>query len=124
VRPKAKRRYVLDASALLAYLQREPGYQRVRAVLDGGAVMSAVNLAEVYSKVVAAGLDLDETAAALRALGLRVIAFLEPDAYQSALLYRRARALGLSLADRAWPAPRVARRHRRPRLDPHRRHQG
>jgi hypothetical protein len=37
---------VLDASALLAFLRREPGRDRVAAVL-GRAQISAVNLAEV-----------------------------------------------------------------------------
>ena len=37
---------VLDASALLAYLQREPGADLVRSVI-AGAVMSTVNWTEV-----------------------------------------------------------------------------
>ena len=40
---------VLDASALLAYLQREPGAASVRAVL-GGALMSTVNWTEVVQR--------------------------------------------------------------------------
>ena len=40
---------VLDASALLAYLQDEPGAERVRAAL-ANAVMSTVNWAEVVGK--------------------------------------------------------------------------
>ena len=46
---------VLGASAVLAYLRREPGYERVREMLDVGAAISTVNLAEVYAKVVASG---------------------------------------------------------------------
>ena len=42
---------VLDASALLAYLQDEPGGERVKAVL-GQAVLSAVNWAEVVGKAI------------------------------------------------------------------------
>jgi len=44
---------VLDAFALLAYLQREPGHQRVRSLLDDAALgrvslsMCAVNFGEV-----------------------------------------------------------------------------
>ena len=41
-------RWVLDASALLALLLREPGADKVRAAL-GEAIMSVVNLAEVIS---------------------------------------------------------------------------
>jgi PIN domain nuclease of toxin-antitoxin system len=39
---------VLDASALLAYLQGEPGSARVEAALDNAGI-SAVNLAEVLT---------------------------------------------------------------------------
>ena len=40
---------VLDASALLAFLHSEPGAHRVEPVLDG-ALVSAVNWAEVFQK--------------------------------------------------------------------------
>ena len=42
---------VLDASACLAYLQREAGAEVVAEVLTHGAYISAVNLAEVLSKL-------------------------------------------------------------------------
>ncbi len=42
---------VLDASAVLAYLQGEPGAQRVREALETGAVMSAANWSEVAQKL-------------------------------------------------------------------------
>lgn len=41
---------VLDASALLAYLQAGPGEGTVKATIDG-AVISTVNWAEVVQKV-------------------------------------------------------------------------
>jgi ribonuclease VapC len=41
---------VLDASALLALLNREPGAERVRSVLTE-AIVSTFNCAEVYSKL-------------------------------------------------------------------------
>ncbi|HVA20703.1 MAG TPA: hypothetical protein VNN74_01210 [Candidatus Micrarchaeia archaeon] len=37
---------VLDASALLAYLQAEPGGDAAGAAIPGGAVIGSVNLAE------------------------------------------------------------------------------
>ena len=43
-------RKLLDASALLAYLQRELGFEAVREALREGAAISAVNLAEVAGK--------------------------------------------------------------------------
>ena len=92
---------ILDASAILAYLQREPGYQRVRTALENGAAVSAVNLAEVYARIVARGLDLAAVAARLSALGVSAQPFTEADARLSAALHPQTQAWGLSLGDRA-----------------------
>ena len=46
--------FVLDASALLAYMHRERGWERVEATLTG-ALISSVNFAEVLSKVAERG---------------------------------------------------------------------
>ena len=97
----AETRFVLDASALLVYLQRESGYERVREALAQGAAMSTVNLAEVYAKAVDRNLPLGEIAGRLEALGLNVVSFTNEDARESAMLYPKARRLGLSLGDRA-----------------------
>ncbi|MHB1361168.1 MAG: PIN domain-containing protein [Thermoleophilia bacterium] len=49
--------WVLDASALLAYLKREEGFRKVKAVLsaaaEGGAevLINEINLGEVYSVI-------------------------------------------------------------------------
>ncbi|RIH83330.1 PIN domain-containing protein [Calidithermus roseus] len=48
---------VLDASALLAYLNQEAGAEAVAKQMIGGGFISAVNLAEVYSKVAEWGQD-------------------------------------------------------------------
>ena len=45
---------VLDASALLAFVNREPGAEKVTAVL-GEAMISAVNLCEVVTKLALRG---------------------------------------------------------------------
>jgi PIN domain nuclease of toxin-antitoxin system len=47
---------VLDASAMLALLNQEPGAATVLGVLDR-AVISAVNLAEVYTRLIDGGMD-------------------------------------------------------------------
>ncbi len=93
--------FVLDASAVLVYLQREPGYEKVRDALARGAAVSTVNLAEVYAKLVDRNLPWGEIGRGLEALGLNVLPFTDEDARQSALLYPKARRLGLSLGDRA-----------------------
>jgi ribonuclease VapC len=42
---------VLDASALLAYLQREPGGETVQAAVAVGGIINSVNYAEVLSRL-------------------------------------------------------------------------
>ena len=92
---------VLDASAALAYIQREPGWEAVAAALAVEAAISAVNLAEVHGHLSARERDADGMVARLKALGLAVEPFLERDATVVGSLYLRTRDLGLSLADRA-----------------------
>lgn len=58
-------RWVLDASALLAFLGDEPGADVVERALEQGAVMSAVNWAEVLSKAAEVGEDPDALATRL-----------------------------------------------------------
>jgi PIN domain nuclease of toxin-antitoxin system len=52
-------RIVLDASALLAVLNREPGADKLTPQLLSSATSSTVNLAKVQSKLVARGLSPD-----------------------------------------------------------------
>jgi len=61
-------RVVLDASALLVYLQRERGHLLVEPVLEA-AVMSAVNLSEVLQKSAAAGVSTAGLQEDLQAVG-------------------------------------------------------
>lgn len=97
---------VLDASALLAYLQGEPGADLVTEALVQGAAISAVNWAEVLSKLAERGQDPDVVATNLTALGLLNKAILvypldETLARVIAKLHLQTRSLGLSLGDRA-----------------------
>lgn len=48
-------RIVLDASPILALIHQEPGHEKLPPQLLADAVASAVNLAEVYSKLVSSG---------------------------------------------------------------------
>ena len=89
---------VLDASAILALLQEEPGADEVESVLDG-ASMSTVNLSEVIQKgeqhqVNTEGLEYD-----LEALGIEFRDFDVAAARPTAQLW--AKGSGLSLGDRA-----------------------
>jgi PIN domain nuclease of toxin-antitoxin system len=52
---------VLDASAILAMLNDEPGAEKITAELLSRATVSAVNLAEVHTMLVREGGDPDES---------------------------------------------------------------
>lgn len=99
---------VLDASALLAYLFREPGHERVAGVMDD-ACISAVNLSEVIGRFVRDGHDGDEVRRRIAGLSIEVVPFGAPDAALAASLLTRTRRLGLSLGDRACLALALAR---------------
>lgn len=91
---------VVDASALLALLNAEPGADHVAAALPD-AVVSAVNVAEVVAKLADAGVPPDEVGEIVTGLGLDVRPFDEALALATGLLRLQTHALGLSLGDRA-----------------------
>ena len=92
--------YVLDASALLAFLQQEPGAEFVGEVL-GHSLMSAVNWAEVLQRHRSRGIPSATLLSELMAFGFEVINFSAHDAAVAADLLPATRSLGLSLGDRA-----------------------
>jgi ribonuclease VapC len=92
---------ILDASALLALLNDEPGAERVASAVAAGASIGAVNLGEVAAKLADWGVSDAEIEEALGGLGLKVVAFDEGLAYRSAALRASTRDRGLSLGDRA-----------------------
>jgi PIN domain nuclease of toxin-antitoxin system len=91
---------VLDASALLALLNAENRAQIVEDLLPQ-AVISAVNLAEVVTRLSAVGMPEREIHESLSLLGLEIIPFDEEQAFQAGLLYSQTVSFGLSLGDRA-----------------------
>lgn len=105
----APRRWVLDASALLAVLQLEQGADRIETLLEE-AVISSVNLAEVLTKAAERGLDLLSVQKTVTEFGVTVAPFAAEDAAAAADLRLLTRPAGLSLADRACLA--LALRHR------------
>jgi len=91
---------ILDASALLALLNQEPGGEAVAEVIPGAGI-SAVNLSEVAAKLAEQGMPWESIRPALDDLGLEVHAFDIESAYQTGALREPTRSLGLSLGDRA-----------------------
>ena len=93
-------RVVLDSSALLAYLKRERGGDAVSARL-AGSQLSAVNLAEILTKLMDDGVALEAAEATLSVLSVAVQTFDADDARRAARLRTSTRVRGLSLGDRA-----------------------
>ncbi|MBX6423471.1 type II toxin-antitoxin system VapC family toxin [Thermosulfurimonas sp. F29] len=89
---------VLDASALLAFLHKEPGAEFVELERS---VISAVNWSEVLYKCLSWGVDIQGLREDLEALGLSIEPFTLQDAELAAGLWPQTRSLGLSLGDRA-----------------------
>jgi ribonuclease VapC len=89
---------VFDASALLAFVQGEPGADVVDAALADGGTCGAANWSEVAQRVLAHGRNWDLVRALLEGSGVQVVAVDADDAEWAAQRWRRGE--GLSLADR------------------------
>jgi PIN domain nuclease of toxin-antitoxin system len=91
---------VLDASAVLALLQGEPGSDEITTLLPQ-AVLGAVNAAEVISKLAEAGMPSRDARTAIAALGLIVVPFDADHAEETGALRPLTASAGLALGDRA-----------------------
>jgi ribonuclease VapC len=91
---------VLDASALLVFLNSEPGAETVEAQMTEGASMSSVNLSEVVAKLNERGMPLLEIKNVVSDLGLQIEPFDEASAYVAGELRQLTKQAGLSLGDR------------------------
>jgi PIN domain nuclease of toxin-antitoxin system len=91
---------VLDSSAVLAVILEEPGADRVKAAFSQGMI-SAASLAEILTKVVRRGLDLEGAYIRISGFGLDVRPVEAEHALLAAEIYSKAPpALDLSLGDR------------------------
>ncbi|MCC5871940.1 MAG: type II toxin-antitoxin system VapC family toxin [Gammaproteobacteria bacterium] len=91
---------VLDASALLTFLQGERGSDPVAAALEGAQV-STVNWSEVLQKSLHRNVDIDGMHQSFVDLGVTFAPYSVAHAEIAAQLWHRTRHHGLSLADRA-----------------------
>jgi len=111
-----ERETVLDASVGLPFLHEESGADRVERALQTGAIISALNWAEVLTKLIAEGGDPREVGATALPGGpggpLRVVSFDESQAREAARLTRHTPSHGLSLAERAALGLALSRRLR------------
>lgn len=92
---------VLDASAMLALINNEPGAEKLTPELLREAVCSAVNLSEVQAKLVNRGWPPDEAWEDATSPISEAIAFDDQQARIAGSVIAVTRPLGLSLGDRA-----------------------
>jgi ribonuclease VapC len=90
----------MDASAILALLNDETGAGMVQELLPN-ALISAVNVAEIVTRLSLLGMPENEIREALDLLGLVIISFDEDLSFQAGFLANATKQYGLSLGDRA-----------------------
>ena len=89
---------MVDASAVLAFLQDEPGADLVEEALADVAVIGAANWSEVAQKVMAGAGDWNLARALLQSYDITIEPVSAHDAEHAARRWRK--GTGLSLADR------------------------
>lgn len=99
---------ILDASALLALLQDEPGSAQVSDALGHGTI-SAANFSEVAGKLIQAEVPEKEVVSILQSFDLDVIPVDEEIALLAGSLIKQTRQFGLSLGDRICLATAIFR---------------
>jgi ribonuclease VapC len=92
---------ILDASAVLAFLQGEPGADVVLKALESDScVVSAASHAEIISKSLDHGLTLSTLQVLLDELAYSVVDVIAADGVAAGAMRAKTRHLGLSLGDR------------------------
>jgi ribonuclease VapC len=96
-------RIVLDSSALLAIVNNERGAEIFSSQLDllENATMSAVNVAEAYTKIVKSGMDPENAWNVVTVPISEIANFASDQAKVCGQLVLHTSSLGLSLGDRA-----------------------
>ncbi len=91
---------VFDSSALIMLFAKEPGYESVRQNLKH-AIISSVNIAEVYKYCIAVqNLTEDDCRNLIKLSGIKIIDFCEEQALITAKIIKKTKEYGLSLGDR------------------------
>jgi len=99
---------VLDASALLALVQEEPGGDKVKPMMPY-AVISAVNFCETVQRLRRKGVPLETVTMVLTPLVTEPVPFDRSMAYIAASIHERTRKQGLSFGDCACLALALTR---------------
>jgi ribonuclease VapC len=101
--------FVLDATALLALLNEEPGKDLVEEAI-GDCSISAVNYCEVIGKLIDAGVPDDDARHTVDLLNIEIVDFDANLAFRAASLWLATKRFGLSLGDRCCLALGLARK--------------
>jgi PIN domain nuclease of toxin-antitoxin system len=99
---------VLDASALIALVNNEPGGEKVRPVMLH-AIISAVNFCETIQRLRRGSMPIEAVTAALTPLVREPVPFDTSLAYIAASIHEKTRSAGLSFADCACLALALSR---------------
>ena len=89
---------VLDASAMLAYINNERGAQAVHDVL-ARSVVSTVNLVEAFSKLVREGMDVNDTRTVLQKCFPEAVPVDRDQAETAAIIHAANAKMNVSYAD-------------------------
>ena len=92
--------FVIDASALLAFLHNEHGGDSVSKYLHGGLV-STVNWSEIIQKSISHNVNIRGMREDFIGLGVEFVHFTTAQSELAAGLWNQTQEFGLSLADRA-----------------------
>jgi ribonuclease VapC len=90
----------LDASAVLAYLLREPGGEGVASAIDLGAGLGIANLAEIMTRLVRDGVAVDIARDVVGALPVTLFDVDADLALRAGAMVLVTKTFGLSLGDR------------------------
>lgn len=93
-------KYVLDSSALLAFINQEPGAEIVEQYLPN-AIMSSVNIAEVVAVLSSVDIPEDVINNVIQDLDIEVIDFDLEQAMRTGFLRKTTKSAGVSFGDRA-----------------------
>ena len=100
--------FVLDSSALLACLNREPGSEAIIGIV-AEALLCSVNLAEAVTVLVRQGASKEKAIEILQLWEFEVVDFERSLAEETGALIEHTRSMGLSLGDRACLALALTR---------------
>ncbi len=103
---------ILDAAAIVAFLNRETGHETIIDAIAAGAGVSTANIAEVVGVLMRRGLTVEEATEAVDELPIAIFDVDLGLALRAGAMEQRTRRFGLSLSDRMCLA--LAARERLP----------